>query len=153
MYLLLVFLPFFSSILSLSFGFFLGKRGLTVLIITCSFVLALISFFIFYEVALLNSTCYIELYDFFNLGYLNLKIAFLFDTLTVIMLVIICFISFIVHLYSMEYMEHDICFNRFFAYLSLFTFFMIILVTSDNFIQMFIGWEGVGLSSYLLINF
>ena len=69
------------------------------------------------------------------------------------MLVVVTSISFLVHLYSTEYMSHDPHLPRFMSYLSLFTFFMLILVTADNFIQMFVGWEGVGLCSYLLINF
>lgn len=69
------------------------------------------------------------------------------------MLLVITSISFFVHLYSLEYMSHDPFLNRFISYLSLFTFFMLVLVTSDNFLQLFIGWEGVGLCSYLLINF
>jgi NADH-quinone oxidoreductase subunit L len=78
---------------------------------------------------------------------------FLFDVVTCVMLVVVTFISFLVHVYSLEYMGYDPSFNRFMSYLSLFTFFMLLLVTADNFIQMFIGWEGVGLSSYLLISF
>ena len=84
---------------------------------------------------------------------LNINWGFLFDGLTVTMCVIVTFISFLVHYYSIEYMSHDPHLPRFMSYLSLFTFFMLILVTADNFIQMFIGWEGVGLCSYLLINF
>ena len=79
--------------------------------------------------------------------------GFQFDSLTVIMLLVITFISMLVHLYSLEYMENDPHLTRFMSYLSLFTFFMLILVTANNFLQMFVGWEGVGLSSYLLINF
>jgi NADH:ubiquinone oxidoreductase subunit 5 (subunit L)/multisubunit Na+/H+ antiporter MnhA subunit len=77
----------------------------------------------------------------------------MFDSLTVSMCVVVTFISFLVHLYSVEYMSHDPHLPRFMSYLSLFTFFMLILVTADNFLQMFVGWEGVGLCSYLLINF
>jgi NADH:ubiquinone oxidoreductase subunit 5 (subunit L)/multisubunit Na+/H+ antiporter MnhA subunit len=69
------------------------------------------------------------------------------------MIVLVVFVSFLVHLYSMDYMDGDPHIIRFLAYLSLFTFFMLILVTSGNFVQLFLGWEGVGLSSYLLINF
>jgi len=79
--------------------------------------------------------------------------GFMFDSLTVVMLVVVTCVSTIVHLYSMGYMETDPHIARFFCYLSLFTFFMLILVTADNLIQMFVGWEGVGLCSYLLINF
>jgi len=84
---------------------------------------------------------------------LKVNWGFLFDSLTGVMLFVILFISCLVHLYSLEYMENDPHLNRFMSYLSLFTFFMLILVTADNFLQMFVGWEGVGLSSYLLINF
>ena len=69
------------------------------------------------------------------------------------MLIVVTFISTLVHLYSNEYMSHDPHLPRFMSYLSLFTFFMLILVTADNFIQLFVGWEGVGLCSFLLINF
>jgi NADH:ubiquinone oxidoreductase subunit 5 (subunit L)/multisubunit Na+/H+ antiporter MnhA subunit len=79
--------------------------------------------------------------------------GFMFDSLTVIMLIVVTFVSSVVHLYSTEYMSHDPHLPRFMSYLSLFTFFMLILVTADNFIQMFVGWEGVGLCSYLLISF
>jgi proton-translocating NADH-quinone oxidoreductase chain L len=84
---------------------------------------------------------------------LQINWAFCFDSLTSVMLVIVTFISTLVHLYSTEYMEHDPHLPRFMSYLSLFTFFMLILVTANNFLQMFVGWEGVGVSSYLLINF
>ena len=84
---------------------------------------------------------------------LNLDFNFLFDSLTVFMLLIIITVSLLVHIYSFEYMKGDPFILRFISYLSLFTFFMLILVTSGNLIQMFIGWEGVGLASYLLISF
>ena len=77
----------------------------------------------------------------------------LFDSLTVVMLVVVTFVSSLVHLYSISYMSHDPSGARFMCYLSIFTFFMLMLVTGDNFIQLFLGWEGVGLASYLLINF
>jgi len=89
----------------------------------------------------------------FNSEYLCANWGFQFDSLTVVMLIVVTFISSLVHLYSTEYMSHDPHLPRFMSYLSLFTFFMLILVTADNFIQLFVGWEGVGLCSYLLINF
>ena len=84
---------------------------------------------------------------------LNIDWSFCFDSLTSVMLIVVTFISTLVHLYSTEYMEYDPHLPRFMSYLSLFTFFMLILITANNFLQMFVGWEGVGLSSYLLINF
>ena len=77
----------------------------------------------------------------------------MFDSLTASMMVIVTLISSLVHLYSLDYMAHDPHQPRFMAYLSFFTFFMIMLITAQNFVQMFLGWEGVGLCSYLLINF
>jgi NADH-ubiquinone oxidoreductase chain 5 len=109
--------------------------------------------FIFYEVAFLGCFVYIKLSPWINSDILNIDWGFMFDSLTISMCVIVTFISLLVHLYSMEYMAHDPHLSRFMSYLSLFTFFMLILVTADNFIQMFVGWEGVGLCSYLLINF
>merc|ERR1712127_1083001 len=113
----------------------------------------LLSSFSFYEVALNGCPVYIKLMPWMNSELLNVDWGFLFDSLTVSMCCIVTFVSFLVHLYSTEYMAHDPHLSRFMSYLSLFTFFMLILVTADNFIQMFVGWEGVGLCSYLLINF
>ncbi len=84
---------------------------------------------------------------------IQIKIGLLFDSLTVIMLLIIYFISLCVNIYSIGYMGHDPFIIRFFTFLGFFTFFMVVLVTSDNFLQLFVGWEGVGVCSYLLINF
>merc|ERR1712127_469649 len=113
----------------------------------------LLSAFAFYEVALIGCPVYIKLMPWINSETLNVDWGFLFDSLTVVMCCVITFVSSLVHLYSTEYMSHDPHLPRFMSYLSLFTFFMLILVTADNFIQMFVGWEGVGLCSYLLINF
>ena len=96
---------------------------------------------------------YIKLVPWISSETLNFDWGFMFDSLTAIMCCVVTFISCLVHLYSTEYMSHDPHLPRFMSYLSLFTFFMLILVTADNFIQMFVGWEGVGLCSYLLINF
>ena len=153
MYLLLVFLTFIGSCLAGVFGKYLGARGSAFITVLCLFVCFLTSLLVFYEVSLLSSTTYIKLGIWFNLSTLNVDWGFIFDSLTSSMLVIVSFISLLVHLYSIEYMAMDPHFCRFMSYLSLFTFFMFILVSSDNFIQLFIGWEGVGLCSYLLVNF
>ena len=92
-------------------------------------------------------------YSWIPVGKFQVSIGYLVDPLTVIMLLVVTGVSTLVHIYSVGYMEHDHAFWRFFAYLPLFTFFMLVLVLANNFLQMFVGWEGVGLSSYLLIGF
>jgi NADH-ubiquinone oxidoreductase chain 5 len=153
MYLLIVFLPLVGSCFAGLFGRYLGSWGSAIISTSCLFLSLLISFFAFYEVALIGCFVYIKLATWISSEVLNIDWGFMFDTLTVIMCVVVTFISCLVHLYSTEYMSHDPHLPRFMSYLSLFTFFMLILVTADNFILMFVGWEGVGLCSYLLINF
>ena len=153
MYLLVIFFPIMGALIAGLFGRFVGRYGSIIISTTCMFLSFLISLFIFYEVSLSNSVCLIKLINWFDVGLLNTSWGFLFDTLTSMMLIIVTLISFLVHLYSIGYMSEDPHISRFMSYLSLFTVFMLFLVTADNFIQMFLGWEGVGLSSYLLINF
>ena len=153
MYLLLIFLPLIGSLCAGLFGRKLGPFGASYITVSCLLFTFFISLFAFYEVALLNSCVYIKLAPWINSEMLNVDWGFLFDSLTVVMCCVVTFVSSIVHLYSTEYMAYDPHLPRFMSYLSLFTFFMLILVTADNFIQMFVGWEGVGLCSYLLINF
>lgn len=153
MYLLLVFLSIIGSCLAGLFGRYLGSWGAAIITTSCLFLSFLISLFVFYEVALSGCFVYIKLTTWISSELLNIDWGFMFDSLTAIMCVVVTFISFLVHLYSTEYMSHDPHLARFMSYLSLFTFFMLILVTADNFVQMFVGWEGVGLCSYLLINF
>lgn len=117
------------------------------------FIACVMSFSIFFEVGLLGSPVYLKLATWIKSDTLNVDWGFLFDSLTVSMCVIVTFISLVVHLYSVEYMKDDPHLPRFMSYLSLFTFFMLILITADNYVQLFMGWEGVGLCSYLLINF
>jgi len=153
MYLNIVFLPLIGSTISGLFGRFIGPYGAGLITTSCVMLSLSISFFAFYEVGFSGAPCYIKLLTWFNSEYLCADWGFQFDSLTVIMLIVVTFISSLVHLYSTEYMSHDPHLPRFMSYLSLFTFFMLILVTADNFIQLFVGWEGVGLCSYLLINF
>lgn len=153
MYLLIICLPFFGSFIAGFFGRHIGSKGASIVTTFCLFVSFLISIIIFYESALIGCSTFVKLESWINSGSLTIDWGFIFDSLTATMLIIVTFISFLVHLYSIEYMSHDPHLPRFMSYLSLFTFFMLILVTSDNFVQMFIGWEGVGLCSYLLINF
>ena len=153
MYLLLVFLSIIGSCLSGLFGRYLGSSGSALITTSSLFISFLISLLAFYEVALVGCPVYIKLTTWMSSEVLNVDWGFMFDSLTVTMCVIVTFISFLVHLYSIEYMSHDPHLPRFMSYLSLFTFFMLILITADNFVQMFVGWEGVGLCSFLLINF
>jgi NADH-ubiquinone oxidoreductase chain 5 len=153
MYLSLIFLSVIGSFLSGLFGRHLGFLGSAFITICCLVLSLFFSLIVFYEVALLGCPVHVKLITWVNSGVLNIHWGFLFDSLTVSMCVVVTFISFLVHLYSIEYMSHDPHLPRFMSYLSLFTFFMLILVTADNYVQMFVGWEGVGLASYLLINF
>ncbi len=153
MYLLIIFLPFLSAFITGFFGNLLTKKGSTKIAISLIVLACCFAYIIFYEVCLCSSPCYITLSPWIIAGSFKLYWDFIFDSLTATMLVVVLTISTVVHIYSLSYMEHDPHFNRFIAYLSLFTFFMLILVTANNYIQMFVGWEGVGLCSYLLINF
>ena len=153
MYLLLIFLSVIGSCLAGFFGRYLGSYGSSIITTSCLFLSFLISLFAFYEVALIGCFVYIKLTTWISSEVLNVDWGFMFDSLTVSMCVVVTFISFVVHLYSTEYMSHDPHLPRFMSYLSLFTFFMLILISADNFLQLFVCWEGVGLCSYLLINF
>jgi proton-translocating NADH-quinone oxidoreductase chain L len=141
------------SIIILIYGKFIGSKSVSFLSVLNMFLVFLSSLFLFYEVILNNAITNLFLFKWIDIGYLNIFFSFYFDSLTIVMLIVVSFISLLVHLYSVGYMSHDPNFNRFMAYLSLFTFFMLILITADNYLLLFIGWEGVGLSSYLLINF
>ena len=153
MYLLIIALPLIGSCSAGLFGRYIGPNGSAIITTTCLIISFFCSFFGFYEVALMESVVYIKLIPWIDSEVLNIDWGFMFDTLTVVMCCVVTFISSLVHLYSIEYMAYDPHLSRFMSYLSLFTFFMLILVTADNFVQMFVGWEGVGLCSYLLINF
>merc|ERR1712238_349968 len=153
MYLLIIFLPLMGSVFAGLFGRYLGHKG-SCLITTTNLVITFgCSAFSFYEVALLDCCVYINLTTWMESDVLHIDWGFMFDSLTVTMCCVVTFISTLVHLYSIEYMLYDPHLSRFMSYLSLFTFFMLVLVTADNFVQMFVGWEGVGLCSFLLINF
>ncbi len=155
MYLFLIFLPLISTILSgfgvywIGVGIFWSKYINTLRI---GFTLCR-SLYVFYEVTLCHSPCLIRVSPWIITETATIYWGFLFDSLTAVRLVVVTSISFLVHLYSTKYIGDDPHFPRFIAYLSFFTFFMLILVTAENFVQRFVGWEGVGLCSYFLINF
>nr|QFQ52391.1 NADH dehydrogenase subunit 5 [Paramoeba aparasomata] len=153
MYLTVILLPLLNFLIVILFGRFLGNKGSQIFIVINMFINFLLSYFIFYEVSLKGSVCFLKLFSWFNVGLFTLNWGFLFDPITATMLIVVNTVSFLVHIYSIEYMKYDPFLPRFLSYLSLFTFFMLILITADNLIQLFVGWEGVGLASYLLINF
>lgn len=152
-YFYIVFAPLLSFILLMFFSKYMGQSISILLVTIIIFSVFLISLILFYEVVYFHKVVIVDLFTWIEVNTLSISFTFLFDALTVVMLVVITSISSLVHLYSIDYMKNDPHVPRFMAYLSLFTFFMLILVTANNFIQMFMGWEGVGLASYLLINF
>ena len=150
---LILFLPLLASIISGFFGKLIG--GKISQIITSLFVStsALLSLVVFYKVATSGYENNFIIATWINSGSLNVNWSINIDALSSVMLVVVTVISSLVHIYSIGYMFHDPHKERFMSYLSLFTFAMLTLVTSDNFIQLFFGWEGVGLCSYFLIGF
>nr|YP_009159729.1 NADH dehydrogenase subunit 5 [Pyropia nitida]AKQ53235.1 NADH dehydrogenase subunit 5 [Pyropia nitida] len=153
MYLLIVILPLVGTLVTGLGGRWLGRKGANLLSTMCVVLCCCLSLVAFFEVGLCGVPCYLFLSPWISSGALKISWGFLFDSLTTTMLVVITSISSLVHLYSIQYMEYDPHCPRFMSFLEIFTFFMIVLVTADNFVQMFLGWEGVGLASYLLINF
>jgi len=153
MYLAIIILPLLGSIAS---GFFGRKTGVSgAQIITCTAVVTttILAVLAFFEVGLNNIPVSIEVCRWIDSESLNVYWAFNFDSLTVSMLIPVLIVSSLVHIYSIGYMSEDPHNQRFFSYLSLFTFMMVILVTANNFLLMFVGWEGVGVCSYLLVCF
>ncbi len=153
MYEAIVFLPLIGSLIAGLFGRRMGDRPTEIM--TSAFVglAALLSWVAFVRVGLGHHDTHEVVANWFVVGDLKIDWAFRIDTLTAVMLVVVTTVSTVVHVYSIGYMAHDPHQPRFFAYLSLFTFAMLMLVTADNLVQMFFGWEGVGLASYLLIGF
>lgn len=153
MYLLILYFLFVPFFVSFFFGRFFTRLLIGYFNTFFIFLSFLVSCFIFYEVSICHTVVNINLFSWIHFDFLELNYNFLFDSLTASMLFVVTFISTLVHLYSIQYMEEDPNQIRFFSYISIFTFFMIILVTAGNLVQLFIGWEGVGICSYLLINF
>ena len=152
MLILIVLLPLMGFISGSLFGRLIGY-GSCIITTSSIFISFLLSCSVFMHVLNTGVTYKLLMGSWIFVEFLQINWCFCFDSLTCIMLLVVTFISTLVHLYSIEYMAHDPHLPRFMSYLSLFTFFMLILVTGNNFLQMFVGWEGVGLSSYLLINF
>nr|BAR46016.1 NADH dehydrogenase subunit 5 [Aurelia sp. 4 sensu Dawson et al. (2005)] len=149
----IVLLPLISSIVLLSFGRKLGNKGSNVVSCVCMATCLYLSLFLYYNVVLLEADITIQFWGWVNYNLFNTDLSFSIDKLSANMIFAVNTVSFLVHLYSVSYMKGDPHTPRFMGYLSLFTFFMLILVCSQNYLQLFVGWEGVGLCSYLLINF
>jgi NADH-quinone oxidoreductase subunit L len=153
MYQAIVFLPLIGAIIAGFFGRLIGARASEVITTSLVLVTMPLAWFALYQVGMEGHEARIELFRFIDSGELQTSWALRIDTLTAVMLVVVTSVSGLVHLYSIGYMADDDGRPRFFAYLSLFTFAMLALVTADNLVQLFFGWEGVGLMSYLLIGF
>src|SRR5664279_3105791 len=152
LYLLVPLAPLAGAILAGFFGKILGRTGshlVTILGVAISFALSVVIYQDVQAGHLFNGT----IYTWMESGGLKLQVGFLIDPLTVTMMLVVNFVSLMVHVYTIGYMADDPGYQRFFSYISLFTFSMLMLVMSNNFVQLFFGWEAVGLVSYLLIGF
>ena len=147
-----LFAPLLSSLLA---GSFVSFKRTKIIGIICSIliIISTLSSIALLEYAIDNRQIYLSLAEFINSGSLNIDFGILIDSVSAVMMVTVGVVSSIVHIYSIGYMEYDSGFNKFFSYLGLFVFSMLVLVMSDNFVGLFIGWEGVGLCSWLLIGF
>jgi len=146
-------LPLIASIISGFFGRYIGDRNSEIVTSLLVSITAIISFIVFYNVIVNQYEDNITIATWISSGTLDVNWSMKIDALSAVMLVVVTSVSALVHIYSIGYMSHDPHKPRFMAYLSLFTFAMLMLVTADNFIQLFFGWEGVGLCSYFLIGF
>jgi len=153
MLLLTIILPLFGTICAGLFGRFIGRVGAAYITTIIMFINVILTVILFHNTSLRQRICFTKLGPWIYSDLIQIDWGFYVDNLTITMLLVVNTISAFVHLYSIDYMSADPHLQRFMSYLSLFTFFMIVLVTGDNFILLFMGWEGVGLCSYLLIGF
>ena len=153
LYITVVFAPLVGAALAGLFGRALGERPAQLITSGLVTLSAVLSFVIFWQVGVQGEPVIVDLFTWISSGDFDAAWALRFDQLTAVMLLVVTGVSALVHWYSIGYMRGDPGIPRFFSYLSLFTFAMLMLVTADNFLQMFFGWEGVGLCSYLLIGF
>lgn len=149
----LIILPFISFLTCSLIGRIVGSKGTKIISTSLIIITFLFSLINFIEICILDSSIQIPLWYWFNIGILESFISLSFNKISSSMLILVTGVSSLVHMFSTSYMEDDPHLPRFMGYLSLFTFFMILLVISSNLLQLFIGWEGVGVCSYLLINF
>ncbi|VAX00481.1 NADH-ubiquinone oxidoreductase chain L [hydrothermal vent metagenome] len=151
--LMIVLAPLAGSILAGMYGKLIGRSGAHWVTIIGVGVSCLLSILIFKQVVFDGATFNEDLYVWLKAGDITFKVGFMVDKLTAMMMVVVTFVSWMVHIYTIGYMSEDPGYQRFFSYISLFTFSMLMLVMSNNFMQLFFGWEAVGLVSYLLIGF
>ena len=152
-YLLVPLAPLVGAILAGLFGRLLGRSGAHTVTIFGVLVATIASAVVFNDVVNRGNTFNGDVYTWLTVGEMTMSIGFLIDTLTATMMLVVTSVSLMVHIYTIGYMKDDPGYQRFFAYISLFTFSMLMLVMSNNFLQLFFGWEAVGLVSYLLIGF
>jgi len=153
-YLTIALAPLVGAIYAGFFGSLLGRMATTIITIAGVLISTVLSFYVFNHHVLEGGEVFNQnLYTWMQIGELNVSVGFLIDNLTAIMLVVVSFVSLMVHIYTIGYMHDDAGYTKFFSYISLFTFSMFMLVMSNNFMQLFFGWEAVGLISYLLIGF
>lgn len=150
---LVLFLPLIGALTSGLLSGLVSKRFAQIFNSALLSISAILAFVLFFQIGIKGEKETVILFDWITSGTFSASWALQVDSLTSAMLVLVTFVSALVHIYSIGYMDEDKSVPRFMAYLSLFTFFMLILVTANNFLQLFVGWEGVGLASYLLIGF
>jgi NADH-ubiquinone oxidoreductase chain 5 len=153
MYLSILILPLLGSIASGLMGRKIGVTGAHIITCSCLLISSILAGIAFYEVGICGSPVTINLGNWIDSEYLTISWEFLFDQVSISLGFAVIFCSTLIHLYSTDYMSEDPHNQRFFSYLSLFTFFMLVLVSGANYFVMFVGWEGIGIVSYLLINF
>ena len=153
MYLSILILPLLGSTISGFLGRKIGVTGSHIITCTCLMLSSILATIAFYEVGICGSPVSINLLSWIDSELMYISWEFLFDQLTVSMFIPVLYISLLIHIFSIDYMSEDPHNQRFFSYLSLFTFFMLLLVSGANYFVMFVGWEGIGIVSYLLINF
>jgi NADH-ubiquinone oxidoreductase chain 5 len=153
MYLSILIFPLLASFVSGFMGRKIGITGSHIITCTCLSISSLLATIAFYEVGICGSPVSVYLFNWIDSEFMSISWEFLFDQLTVSMFIPVLYISTLIHIYTTSYLAEDPHNQRFFSYLSLFTFFMLLLVSGANFFVMFIGWEGIGVVSYLLINY
>src|ERR1700738_5618584 len=153
-YLTIAWAPLVAAVIAGLFGKSIGKAGAHGVTILGVGISCLLSFYVLYQIVFNNQAPFNgTVYTWLVSDGVHMDVGFLIDRLSAMMMVVVTFVSLMVHIYTIGYMDEDPGYQRFFSYISLFTFSMLMLVMSNNFVQLFFGWEAVGLVSYLLIGF